>query len=269
MREYLFPIEEGPQLPVRPLYIPMFIPKGYWYQGGSLDTEGVVTIRIANRSEEITFIQAPHWGDPGLGPVTGPRVIQSGNRMFLCSENASVHQLFWQYDAHDYYLIGGQGCEELLKMAESIAPLDYDTLDCISYTPANPQDPFPDPERIRLIMPRSWMNARYPDKYHSQMYDITLTSAEFNASFTPDPRDSTILRHVEVKEDETVVYLSLPAGLFDEFSREQGLVRIRYPKNYFVSFTDMKSLYEAHFKDPAPPGWKERNPGYNSSKCVS
>jgi hypothetical protein len=226
-----------------------------------LDTEGGVKIRIANESEEIIFIQAPHWGDFG--------VSLSGNRALLCSENASLHQLFWTNGAYDYYLIGEQGCEELLKMAGSLTPLDYDTLDCIPYTPADPQDPFPDPERIRLLMPRSWMDTRYPDKYHSRMYDITLTSVEFNASFAPDPRDSTMLRHVEVKEDETVVYLSLPAGLFDQFSLEQGLVRIRYPKDYFVSFTDMESLYEAHFKDPAPPGWKARNPGNNSSKCVS
>lgn len=263
-KEYLFPLEEAPQLPVQPLLVPTRLPVGFSYQGGSLDREGVVHLRITNGSQEITYIQAPHWGDPGVG-LTGPGIrlqsIPAGCLTFLCSETGMLHQIFWTDGYRDFYMIGEPGCDTLIDMAESLVPLDYSILDQLPYTASDPENPFPNPERIRIILPLSWINARYPDKYHSRMYDITIPSDEFNASFTPDPRDPSILRHTDVRENETVVYLSLPETLYIQFSVEPEAIRLRYPKDYFVSFANMESLYEAHWRDPPPPGWKPRNPG--------
>jgi len=210
----------------------------------------------------ITYIQAPVWSDVERlgGPDAKHHPLYANDRTYICTEAGMLHQLFWTDDYYDYYLIGGLDCIELLRMASSLQPLDYEVLDRLPHTVSDPGDPYPNPERIRLILPLHWINERYPNKYHSRMIDIMMSSEEFNASFSPDPRNPSFLRHKEVKEDETVAYLSLPKEMFDYFSVEPGEIRIRYPHDFFVYFTDMESFYEFPYKDPSPPGWKPAVP---------
>lgn len=54
-------------------------------------------------------------------------------------------------------------------------------LDQLPHTVADPANPHPNQERIRLIFPVSWINARNSDRQNSRMIDITLSCEEFNA----------------------------------------------------------------------------------------
>jgi hypothetical protein len=260
---YLFSLEEAPQLTTQPLYVPTYLPEQWRYTGGSISSEGIITLQISGFLIPILYIQAPAWSDVG-GRLSGPDVkyhpVYANDITYLCSEADMVHQLFWTDDAYDYYLIGGQNCSELLIMAGSVKPLDYEILDQLPHTLADPANPYPNPERIRLIFPVSWIRSHDPDKYPHRMIDIIMSSEEFNSSFSPDPRYPYMLRHKDVKEDEDVAYLSLPKELFDSFSVGPEQVRIRYPDNYFVYFTDLESLYEFPWKDPIQPGWKPAKP---------
>ena len=69
-----------------------------------------------------------------------------------------------------------------------------------------------------------------------------------------------MLIHKDLQESEPVVYLSLPKKLFYYFNVEPGNITINYPTDFFRYYTNMESLYEDHWKDPYPPGWKPRNP---------
>ncbi|KUG14108.1 hypothetical protein ASZ90_016257 [hydrocarbon metagenome] len=261
-KAFLFSLEEASQLTIQPIYLPTQLPFGFSYSGGSITSEGVISLHISHNTMPITYIQAPVWSDVERlgGPDAKHHPLYANDRTYICTEAGMLHQLFWTDDYYDYYLIGGLDCIELLRMASSLQPLDYEVLDRLPHTVSDPGDPYPNPERIRLILPLHWINERYPNKYHSRMIDIMMSSEEFNASFSPDPRNPSFLRHKEVKEDETVAYLSLPKEMFDYFSVEPGEIRIRYPHDFFVYFTDMESFYEFPYKDPSPPGWKPAVP---------
>lgn len=259
---YLFSLEEAPQLTIQPFYLPTQLPFGFTYTGGSITSEGVISLHISHNTMPITYIQAPIWSDVERlgGPDAKHHNLYASDRTYLCTEAGMLHQLFWRDDHYDYYLIGGLDCNELLAMAGSLQPLDYEILDKLPHTISDPEKPYPNPERIRLILSRHWMNERYPNKYHSRMIDITMSSEEFNASFSPDPRNPSFLRHKDIIEDEPVAYLSLPKEMFEYFSVGVGGIRIRYPNDFFVYFTDMESCYEFPYKDPSPSEWKPAVP---------
>lgn len=262
-KTYSFSLEEAPQLTTQFLYVPAYLPQGFTYKGGSIAANGVIWLYISNASTNITYIQAPDWTGTS-GALTGIdaqyRTIRADDCMYQCSEADRLHQLFWTDEHHHYYLIGVQSCDELLLMAGSLKILDYDLLDSLPYTVSDPENPFPDPERIRLIFPLAWIKKHYPGSDNSPMVEITLSSEEFNASFSPDPENPSILRHNEVVEDETVEYLSLPRDMFEYFSVGPGIINISYGEEFFIGFTNMESLYECHFSDPYPPGFKTATP---------
>ncbi len=270
-KRHLFSLEEAPQLTVQPLYVLTRLPPGFTYQGGSLDSNGVISLTLSNASQTVTFLQGPPWSDVGAyleDPGVRHYDIHEKDRTCVCSEPDGSNRLIWREGDRDYYLIGLLGCDDLFLMAGSLKPLDYEILDRLPYTVSDPGNPFPVPERIRLIFPLAWIRAQDPDKYPSRMEEIAMSSEEFNASFSPDPRDPTVLRHRDVQENGTVVYLTLPRDLFDQFSIEPGGIRIRYPNGYFQNFANMETFYEAHGKDPDPPGWKPRTPDSTGTMTV-
>lgn len=255
---YFFSLEEAPLLTIHPLYVPTHLPEGWRYTGGSISSEGIITLHISSFLIPILYIQAPVGSDIQetlSGPDMKNETINERETTYTCSEAGMLHQLSWPFRDSDYYLIGGQNCSELLQMASSLQELDYVVLDQLPHAVADPANSHPDPERIRLIFPVSWINARNSDRQNSRMIDITLSREEFNASFSPDPRAPYYLRHKDVQDDEDVAYLSLPKEMFDSISVGPQEIRIRYPRDYFIYFTDMESLYEFHFKDPNPARW--------------
>ena len=262
-KTWLFSLEEAPQVTTSPLFVPTRLPEGFIYQGGSLDSNGVVWLQIANATSTVTYIQGPLWTDVGGYMVSTPvqsRTIDSKGMRYVCNEAETLHQLAWTDGTYQFFLIGEPGCNELLPMAGSLAPLDYEVMDRLPHTIADPGNPYPVPERIRLVFPQSWVNDRYPNKHHDPRIVFSMTPEEYTTSFFPDPRDPEILRHREVKEDKPVVYLSLPRKMFEYFSVGPENITINYRDDFFLFCDNMESLYESHWRDPPPPGWKPRIP---------
>ncbi len=258
-KTWLFSLEEAPQITTSPLFVPTRLPEGFIYRGGSLDSSGVVWFQIVNATTTVTYIQAPLWADAGsylAGTPVQSLTIDSNGTRYVCNEAETLGHLAWTEGTHEFFLIGEPGCNELLPMAGSLEPLDYEVLDRLPHTIADPGDPYPVPERIRLVFSQAWVNARYPNKYHNPQIVFSLTRDEYDKTFSPDPRDPEILRHSAVKDDQPVVYLSLPRKMFEYFSVGPENITIDYRDDFFLFCTNMETLYESHWRDPPPPGWK-------------
>ena len=92
---FLFSIEEAPQLPVQPLFVPTYLPQGFSYLGGTLSSNGVISLRISNTTTPIMYIQAPQWSDVG-GYLVGTDIeyhnIYANDSTYGCNEADSLHQ---------------------------------------------------------------------------------------------------------------------------------------------------------------------------------
>jgi hypothetical protein len=123
----IFPVEEVS----RPLYIPMHLPGGFSYEGGSYATNGIVWLRISNSTTNVTYIQAPDSRDPGVFPGgDGVRVqqIYAHDRNYTYKESGTQHQLSWSREDLHFSLTGEPGPDELLLIAGSVAPVSAESL---------------------------------------------------------------------------------------------------------------------------------------------
>lgn len=127
-----FPREEVP----RPLYIPVYLPEGFFYRGGSYASSGIVWLRISNSTTNVTYIQTPGFRGPGMFPEgDGVQVqqISAHDRNYTYKVSGTQHQLSWNIEDLDFYLTGELGYDELLLMAGSIETVTDEILRQIVY----------------------------------------------------------------------------------------------------------------------------------------
>jgi hypothetical protein len=122
-----FPREDVSRL----LYIPMYLPEGFSYGGGSYASNGVVWLRISNSSTNVIYIQTPESGDPGIsleGEGVQIQQIFANDQNYTYKMSGTEHQLSWNRDDLDFYLTGEPGPDELFLMAGSIEPVSDESL---------------------------------------------------------------------------------------------------------------------------------------------
>jgi hypothetical protein len=240
---FIFTLSEAIDILGEPVFIPMDLPPGYAYGGGSANTEGVVSLGATNGSNGITYLQ-----------VSPPRPIQgtlSGSSTpfisdgidGICTTNGSQHQFSWSDGARDYYLSGSLPCEEYVKMAASLALLTPESLETVPWNELQPATPLPPSEILNLVFSREWLDSRDTDP-DPQIFNVTMTAEEFNSSFAPDQEDPTLLRQAEVKDDKPVALLNMPKTMFARFNDDPSMVKINFPDTFFQFYGSMGALHD-------------------------
>jgi hypothetical protein len=125
-----FPREETPH----PLYVPISLPEGFSYSGGSYASNGIVWLRISNSTTNVIYIQTPEsayqevcLGEDGICI----QQVSAHNRNYTYTECGTQHQLYWNIDDSDFYLTGEPGSDDLLLIAGSVEPVSDETLKTI------------------------------------------------------------------------------------------------------------------------------------------
>ncbi len=122
-----FPREETPL----PLYVPMILPEGFSYNGGSYASSGSVWLRISNSTTDIIYTQAAGSQYPGISIVADDahvRQISAHNRSYAYTVSGTQHQLSWNMDGLDFSLTGETGSDALLIIAGSVEPVSDETI---------------------------------------------------------------------------------------------------------------------------------------------
>jgi hypothetical protein len=120
----------------RPLYIPMTLPEGFIYKGGSYASTGRVWLRISNGTTDIIYTQAPESQDHGIPPAAGGVQVQqisAHNRNYTDTISGTQHQLSWNMEGLAFSLTGEPGPDELILIAGSVEPVTDQALRQIVY----------------------------------------------------------------------------------------------------------------------------------------
>jgi len=240
---FIFSLPDAIGILGEPVYIPMKLPPGYTYGGGSANTEGIVSLSISNGSDSIRYLQVspPH---PITGTFTGPfiTVIINGTEG-QCTAEGDEYQISWSDGMHDFYLIGSLSCDRFMPMAASLGPLTAETLQNVPWKELSPATPLPQSEILNLVFSQEWLMG-YDTNPDPQIFNVTMTSEEFNSSFTPDSKDPTLLRQAYVQDDRPVALLNMPKNMFAGFNDDPSKVMINFPDTFFRFYDSMNVLYE-------------------------
>lgn len=237
---FIFTLKDAVNLP-EPVFVPMKLPEGYSYGGGGTDTAGSLSLHISNSSDSIHYRQvSPRRQIPGT--LSGSTASVSFNGITgICTTNGSQHQFSWTDGIRDYYLSGTLSCDEFLPMAGSLEILTPDSLMKVPWKELQPATPLPPSEILNLVFSREWLDAHDTDP-DPQIFNVTMTAAEFNSSFSPDPGDPTLLRQSDVKDDKQVVFLTMPKTMFTRFNDDPTLVKMNFPDTFFRFYASMDAL---------------------------
>jgi hypothetical protein len=240
---FIFTLPDAVDVLGEPVFIPMILPEGYAYGGGSANMEGIVSLHISNSSNSIHYLQVSP-SRPIPGALSGSTASVSADGITgICTTNGSQHQLFWSDGSRDYYMSGTQPCEEYVRMAASLELLTPDSLGRVPWNELKPAVPLPPSEILNLVFSREWLDAHdtNPDP---QIFNVTMTAAEFNSSFAPDPKDPTLLRQSDVKDEKPVALLNMPKNMFARFNDDPSLVKINFPDSFFRFYATMEALHD-------------------------
>jgi hypothetical protein len=240
---FIFSLPDAIDILGEPVYIPMKLPPGYAYGGGSANTEGMVVLAISNGSNAIQFLQVSP-PRPIQGTLAGPsNPVDVNGTGGLCTVEADKHQFSWSDETHDYYLSGTLPCEVYIPMAASLDQLTTGALENVPWKEPQPATPLPQSEILNLVFSLEWLNAHdtNPDP---QIFNVTMTSEEFNSSFSPDPEDQTLLRHAAVRDDLQVALLNMPKTMFAYFNHDPSIVRIEFPDTFFRFYDCIAALHD-------------------------
>ena len=120
----------------RPLYIPMNLPEGFSYNGGSYTSSGNIWLRISNSTTDIIYIQSPESVEPRVFPEGAGVQIQqipAHNRNYTCTISGTQHRISWNMESLDFSLTGEPGPDELLIIAGTVEPVSDDVFRMILY----------------------------------------------------------------------------------------------------------------------------------------
>jgi hypothetical protein len=240
---FIFSLPDAIDVLGESVFIPTELPAGYAYGGGSANTEGVVSLGISNGSDGILYLQV---SPPRQvqGTISGSSIpISSNGIRGLCMTNGSQHQLSWSDETHDYYLSGTLPCGEYIRMAASLGPLNPETLEKVPWKELQPATPLPPSEILNLVFSREWLDSHdtNPDP---QIFNVTMSSEDFNSSFSPDPVDPTLLRQKAVEDDKKVALFNMPKNMFAGFNDDSEKVKINFPDTFFRFYDSMDALHE-------------------------
>lgn len=128
-------------------------------------------------------------------------------------------------------------------MAASLGPLTKETLEKVPWKDLEPATPLPQSEVLNLVFSRDWLDTHdtNPDP---QIFEITMTVEDYNASFVPDLNDPDLLRHAAVRDEKPVALLNMPKDMFERFNDDPSLVKIHFPDSFFRFYDSMDALYE-------------------------
>lgn len=113
------------------LYVPLRLPEGFSYNGGSYTSGGSVWLRVSDSTTDIIYVQAPGSRDPGVsigGDGVIAQQIYTHDRNYTYKESGTQHQLSWNTDDLYFYVTGERGPDELLHIAGSVAPVSGESL---------------------------------------------------------------------------------------------------------------------------------------------
>ncbi len=240
---FIFSLPDAIDIFREPLFIPTQLPPGYAYGGGSANAEGVVSLSISNGSDSIRYLRVSP-SHPITGTLSGlSTAVSSGGIRGLCTTNGSQHQLSWSDETHDYYLSGTLPCDEYIWMAASLGPLTAESLENVPWKELQPATPLPQSEILNLVFSREWLSIHdtNPDP---QIFNVTMTTEEFNSSFAPDPVDPTLFRQTEVEDDKPVALLNMPKNMFARFNDDPEKVTINFPDSFFRFYDSINALHE-------------------------
>lgn len=238
---FIFSLEDAIDIASEPLFIPLSLPPGYSFRGGSLNAEGAVSLWISNETNSIRYIQAS-LSSPVSGVLEGSST-QIGEFQGRCTEMGGQRQLSWSDAAHDYYLIGNLPCEEYLPIAQSLGRLTSHALDLVPWERPVPATPLPPSEIMNLVFSLDWLNAHDTDP-DPRIFNVTMTQEEFESSFSPDRGNPLLSRHHAVEDDQSVALLNIPAAMFARFNPDPDEVTIYFPDSFFRFYDSMDALYE-------------------------
>jgi len=239
---FLYTLESAINVLGEPLLIPMELPPGYVYLGGSA-TSDAVSLGMRKDTDNIRYVQVSP-PQPIGGTLTGVSVpVTFNGTEGQCTTEGDKRQLFWTDGTHDFYLIGSLSCDEFIRMAASLGPLTKETLEKVPWKDLEPATPLPQSEVLNLVFSRDWLDTHdtNPDP---QIFEITMTVEDYNASFVPDSNDPDLLRHAAVRDEKPVALLNMPKDMFERFNDDPSLVKIHFPDSFFRFYDSMDALYE-------------------------
>jgi hypothetical protein len=239
---FIFSLPEAIDILGEPMFIPMDLPDGFAYGGGSANTEGIVLLSISNGSTSIQFLQV---SPPRSiqGTLAGPsNPVDVNGTEGLCTVEADKHQFSWSDETHDYYLSGTLPCEVYIPMAASLDQLTTEALEYVPWNELQPATPLPQSEILNLVFSREWLDTHdtNPDP---QIFNVTMTLEEFNSSFAPDPEDPKLLLHHAVEDDNPVAFLNMPKTMFASFNHDPSVVTINFPDSFFRFYDSLEALH--------------------------
>ena len=253
---FIFTLPDAVDVLGEPVFIPMNLPEGYAYGGGSANTEGIVSLHISNSSNSIHYLQVSP-SRPIPGTLSGSTASVSADGITgICTTNGSQKQFSWSDGSRDFYLSGTLPCEEYVRMAASLELLTPDSHGRVPWNELKPAVPLPPSEILNLVFSREWLDTHdtNPDP---QIWNVTMTADEFNSSFSPDPEDPDLLRQSFVKDDKPVALLNMPKTMFARFNDDYSLVNINFPDTFFRFYPGMDALHEdlaSRRAGPSSPG---------------
>ena len=253
---FIFTLLDAIDVLGEPVFIPMKLPEAYAYGAGSANTEGIVSLHISNSSNSIHYLQVSP-SRPIPGTLSGSTASVSADGITgICTTNGSQKQFSWSDGSRDFYLSGTLPCEEYVRMAASLELLTPDSLGRVPWNELKPAVPLPPSEILNLVFSREWLDAHdtNPDP---QIFNVTLTAAEFNSSFAPDPGDPTLLRQSDVKDDRPVALLNMPKTMFTRFNDDPSFVKINFPDTFFRFYPTIEALHDdlaSRRAGSSPPG---------------
>jgi len=240
---FIFSLKDAIDIAGEPVFIPLSLPPGYAFGGGSADLDGAVSLWISNGTDSIRYIQAsPPFPVPGVleGPSTK---IVSGEFQGWCSEMDGQYQLAWSNNTHKYFLIGNISCDDYLPMAQSLGRLTTISLDLVPWEEPVPATPLPPSEIMNLVFSLDWLNEHDTDP-DPRIFNITMTPEEFTSSFSPDQENSLLSRHREVEDGQRIALLTMPKTMFAWFNNDPSRVRVHFPDTFFRFYDSMDALSE-------------------------
>jgi hypothetical protein len=239
---FIFSLPDAIDILGEPVFIPMKLPDGFAYGGGSANTEGIISLSITNGTTHIHYLEVTP-PRPIQGTLSGPSVpVNINGTEGRCTTTGEEHQLSWSDGPYDYYLSGTLPCGMYIPMAASLGRLTPESLELVAWNELQPATPLPQSEILNLVFSREWLDSHdtNPDQH---IFNVTISDTEFNASFAQDPEDPDLLLQNEAQEDRPVAFLNMPKSMFARFNDEPSVVKINFPDSFFRFYDNMDELH--------------------------
>ncbi|MGD0079076.1 MAG: hypothetical protein ABSB80_00330 [Methanoregula sp.] len=190
--------------------------------------------------------------NPGYpGPVVGYRM--SGRK--------GKNQLQWIEGGHAYAITGMLDEAEMVRMATSLAHMDYRLMATIPVNQPKTAQPLTISELTSIIMPESWVRS-HNNSTTPGIIDIRLPAREFDETFSRSTQYPDFLVYHNISPDQQVVLYQIPKTMFAADNPDPAQVVMNLPESMFRYYPDLNAVFLdrcRYDRIPCPPGGAQGN----------